>query len=152
MRVIDLTHTIKEDMPVYPGTGTPKLLPANSYEENGFKETLVSFYSHTGTHVDPPAHLFADRTTLDAFAPEQFLGKALVIDCTHLREGEAIGMKELSKYGGKADAVDFLLFDRMGRAMGDRGVLWRLSLHRRGGSAAYSERQLQGHRLRRDRA
>ena len=92
------------------GTGTPKLLPANSYEENGFKETLVSFYSHTGTHVDPPAHLFADRTTLDAFAPEQFLGKALVIDCTHLREGEAIGMKELSKYGGKADAVDFLLF------------------------------------------
>ena len=110
MRVIDLTHTIKEDMPVYPGTGTPKLLPANSYEENGFKETLVSFYSHTGTHVDPPAHLFADRTTLDAFAPEQFLGKALVIDCTHLREGEAIGMKELSKYGGKADAVDFLLF------------------------------------------
>lgn len=26
MRVIDLTHTIKEDMPVYPGTGTPKLL------------------------------------------------------------------------------------------------------------------------------
>lgn len=51
MRVIDLTHTIKEDMPVYPGTGTPKLLPANSYEENGFKETLVSFYSHTGTHV-----------------------------------------------------------------------------------------------------
>lgn len=132
MRVIDLTHTIKEDMPVYPGTGTPKLLPANSYEENGFKETLVSFYSHTGTHVDPPAHLFADRTTLDAFAPEQFLGKALVIDCTHLREGEAIGMKELSKYGGKAGCGRFsALCDRMGRAMGDRGVLWRLSLHRR---------------------
>ena len=59
MRVIDLTHTIKADMPVYPGTGTPKLEPANTYEENGFRETLVSFYSHTGTHMDPPAHLFA---------------------------------------------------------------------------------------------
>ena len=29
MRVLDLTHTIAENMPVYPGTGTPKLLPAN---------------------------------------------------------------------------------------------------------------------------
>ena len=110
MRVIDLTHTIKENMPVYPGTGTPKLEPANTYEENGFRETLVSFYSHTGTHMDPPAHLFAGRTTLDAFPASQFLGRALVIDCTHLREGEAITMKELRKYGGLEDTVDFLLF------------------------------------------
>ena len=110
MRVIDLTHTIKENMPVYPGTGTPKLEPANTYEENGFQETLVSFYSHTGTHMDPPAHLFAGRTTLDAFPASQFLGRALVIDCTHLREGEAITMKELRKYGGLEDTVDFLLF------------------------------------------
>ena len=100
MRVIDLTQTIKENMPVYPGAGTPKLEPANTYEENGFRETLVSFYSHTGTHMDPPAHLFAGRTTLDAFPASQFLGRALVIDCTHLREGEAITMKELRKYGG----------------------------------------------------
>ena len=110
MRVIDLTHTIKADMPVYPGTGTPKLETANTYEENGFRETLVSFYSHTGTHMDPPAHLFAGRTTLDAFPASQFLGRALVIDCTHLREGEAITMKELRKYGGLEDTVDFLLF------------------------------------------
>ena len=110
MRVIDLTHTIKADMPVYPGTGTPKLEPANTYEENGFRETLVSFYSHTGTHMDPPAYLFAGRTTLDAFPASQFLGCALVIDCTHLKEGEAITMKELRKYGGAEDTVDFLLF------------------------------------------
>lgn len=110
MRVIDLTHTIKGDMPVYPGTGTPKLETANTYEENGFRETLVSFYSHTGTHMDPPAHLFAGRTTLDAFPASQFLGRALVIDCTHLRGGEAITMKELRKYGGAEDTIDFLLF------------------------------------------
>ena len=60
--------------------------------------------------MDPPAHLFAGRTTLDAFPASQFLGRALVIDCTHLREGEAITMKELRKYGGAEDTVDFLLF------------------------------------------
>ena len=39
MKVIDLTHTITEHMPVYPGTETPLFLPANSYEKDGFKET-----------------------------------------------------------------------------------------------------------------
>ena len=63
MKIIDLTHTISEDMPVYPGTEPPVLKPANTYEKDGFRETLLSLYSHTGTHVDPPAHLFADRAT-----------------------------------------------------------------------------------------
>ena len=31
MKVIDLTHTISEDMPVYPGTEKPKLTTANTY-------------------------------------------------------------------------------------------------------------------------
>ena len=39
MRVIDLTHTIREGMPVYPGTEPPVLAAANSYEKDGFKET-----------------------------------------------------------------------------------------------------------------
>ena len=39
MKVIDLTHTIRPDMPVYPGTEPPQFLPANSYEKDGFKET-----------------------------------------------------------------------------------------------------------------
>ena len=46
MRVIDLTHTINENMPVYPGTDTPKLIPANTYEKNGFKETFLQIYTH----------------------------------------------------------------------------------------------------------
>ena len=63
MRVIDLTHTIKEDMPVYPGTDTPKFIPANSYEKDGFKETLLQIYTHTETHMDPPVHLFSGKTS-----------------------------------------------------------------------------------------
>ena len=119
MRVIDLTHTINETMPVYPGTEPPKLIPANSYEENGFKETLLQFYSHTGTHVDPPAHLFAGRTTLDQFPIEQFTGKALVIDCRGLREGEDIST---------GSGFSPVLFG-VGRALGNRRVFWRVSLY-----------------------
>lgn len=111
MKVIDLTHTIRENMPVYPGTEPPGFEPANSYEKDGFKETKLTMFTHTGTHMDPPAHLFAGRTTLDQFPPEQFIGKALVIDCRDLAEGEAITMDRLKKYGGKVDEADFLLFN-----------------------------------------
>ena len=111
MKVIDLTHTIKEDMPVYPGTEAPTLKAANSYEVDGFKETRLSMFSHTGTHIDPPAHLFADKKTLDAFSAEQFIGKALVIDCRDLKDGEVITMDRLKKKGADLEKAEFLLFN-----------------------------------------
>lgn len=110
MKVIDLTHTIRGDMPVYPGTEPPTFQPANTYEKDGFKETKVSMFTHTGTHMDPPAHLFADRTALDQFPADQFIGKALVIDCRELREGDAITMNHLRRYGDRVEKADFLLF------------------------------------------
>ena len=111
MKVIDLTHVIAADMPVYPGTEPPRLESANTYEANGFKETLLTMYSHTGTHMDPPAHLFPGRTTLDQFPVSQFVGRALVIDCRDLPEGAAITMDRVRPYGDKARQADFLLFN-----------------------------------------
>ena len=111
MRVIDLTHTIREGMPVYPGTEPPRLRPASSYERDGFRETLLQLYSHTGTHVDPPAHLFAEGTTLDRLPPEQFIGRALVIDCRDLAAGEGITAERISRRGELAERADFLLFN-----------------------------------------
>ena len=111
MKVIDLTHTIAAGMPVYPGTEPPVLEPANSYERDGFRETKLTMYTHTGTHMDPPAHIFPGRTTLDAFPAEQFIGWALAIDCRMLSEGEPITMAQLAPYGDKVGAADFLLFN-----------------------------------------
>ena len=111
MKIMDLTHTISEDMPVYPGTETPTLATANTYEKDGFKETKLNMYSHSGTHVDPPAHLFADKITLDEYPVSQFVGDAIVIDCKHLKDGEFITMKELAPCGEDLNKVDFLLFN-----------------------------------------
>ena len=105
MKVYDLTHSISPDMPVYPGTEPPSLTVANTYERDMFKETLISMYSHTGTHIDPPAHIIEGRTTLDAFPASQFIGQALVIDCTALSDGESITMATLAPYQVNAELV-----------------------------------------------
>ena len=110
MKIVDLTHTIQNDMPVYPGTELPTLIPANSYDIDGFRETKLCMYSHTGTHIDPPAHIFDGKLTLDRFPIDHFIGKALVIDCTAFSEGELIPLSHLKSYGEKVRQVDFLLF------------------------------------------
>jgi len=111
MKIIDLTQTICETMPVYPGTEQPKLTVANTHEKDGFRETLLSFYSHTGTHMDAPFHIFADRTRLNELPAEQFVGKALVIDCRNVGTGGEISMEYVEKVRELADKAEFLLFN-----------------------------------------
>lgn len=126
MHIIDLTHEITEGMPVYPGTEGPRLTAASTYERDGFKETLITMYTHTGTHMDPPAHVIAGATTLDRLPADRFVGTALVVDCLDVGEGQRMTMEHIERCGSAADDVDFLLFhtgwDRFwddGRYFGD---------------------------------
>jgi len=110
MNIIDLTHVIEPGMPVYPGTEPPVLSAANGYEDSGFRETLLTLASHTGTHMDAPAHLFPDGAALDGFAPSQFVGTGLVVRCTDLAEGDEVPLARVLELGERAERVDFLLF------------------------------------------
>ena len=62
---IDLTHSIHEHMPVYPGTEQPRIITGCSIEKDGFLEKKLTFYSHTGTHMDAPAHMLKDGKCLE---------------------------------------------------------------------------------------
>jgi kynurenine formamidase len=110
MRVIDLTHTIAESMPVYPGTEGPVLASGSSYEKDGFRETILTLFSHTGTHMDAPNHLFPHQSTLDTLPAGQFVGSALVVDCSSVGEGGLITLEHLATYGGAVEEAEFLLF------------------------------------------
>ncbi|MEA4971052.1 MAG: cyclase family protein [Candidatus Pelethousia sp.] len=107
MRILDLTRPIESAMPVFPGTEPPTLRPANTIEKDGFAETLLSFYSHTGTHMDAPAHIFKGAPTLDIFPAGRFVGTALVLDCTGIAE---IGLDILHRAGPALESAEFLLF------------------------------------------
>ena len=110
MKIIDLTHAITEQMPMYPGTVAPTLHISHNHNDHGFQETFINLYSHTGTHIDAPAHLYPDGLTLDKYPIEQFVGSALVVDCRKLEKGEKISMPLLEEKGNAIDEVDFLLF------------------------------------------
>lgn len=110
MKIIDLTHTIAADMPVYPGTAQPLLQEGSSYENDGFLETVLTMFSHTGTHIDAPRHLFANGKSLDRFPAEHFTGRALMIDCRHKQPGELISLRDLPAVASQLDQAEFFLF------------------------------------------
>jgi len=77
--IIDLSHFIKENMPVYPGTESPVIENACLIHNCGYSELRIRMYTHTGTHLDAPAHILEHGSTLSDFSVRKFIGTALVV-------------------------------------------------------------------------
>jgi kynurenine formamidase len=81
MPIIDLTHPIHPGMPVYPGDSQPTITPSATIQQDGYLAHRLTLTTHTGTHLDAPAHLIPGGKTLDQFPISHFHGTARVVDC-----------------------------------------------------------------------
>ncbi len=71
--------------------------------------------THTGTHVDPPAHFVAGGLTVDALPLDVLVGPAVVAD---LRGGGSIGPDQLDALGVPTGTTRLLLKTSAGPAPG----------------------------------
>ena len=110
MNIIDLTHTINNDMTIFPGGDKPNNKVISTVMENGWKETRLYMDSHNGTHIDAPAHVIHDGITLDKIDVVNFIGKAALIDCSFLNKNEKIGFDLIEKNKKNIDKCDFIIF------------------------------------------
>lgn len=108
MEIVDLSHTISPDMPVYPGTEPPVFSTACTIEGIGFMEKKITLYSHTGTHMDAPSHIIPGAKTLDLMPPDRFVGKGAVIDLG-VNDGHTIDIEILKPHQGRIERSEFLL-------------------------------------------
>ncbi|MEG2176139.1 MAG: cyclase family protein [Oscillibacter sp.] len=108
--IIDLTHTITADMPMYPGSSAPVMTATGTLTRTGFRETQIQLSSHTGTHMDAPAHILRDGTYLDVLPASQFCGRAAVVDVSQPEIGSVITADFLRSLNGALRSADFVLF------------------------------------------
>jgi arylformamidase len=105
MRVIDLTHPISGEMPVYfpwhPGT---QLEQTATYAEEHCVVHRLSIGTHSGTHIDAPSHIFEGMPTIDRCDPSLWCLDAQVLDFTPRRPCEAITVDEIRAKSPKAGA------------------------------------------------
>jgi arylformamidase len=107
MRVYDLSHDIRPNMPVFPGMSQPKLEKPFAVASHGYAETLLTMLSHTGTHMDAPAHMNENGKTLDSYPASSFIGKAMVIE---VQDKHEIDLKFLKQNESQIKGLDFILF------------------------------------------
>lgn len=84
-------------LPVYPGDAPAKFKTLLSYDK-GDKLALsgLDMGTHTGTHIDAPAHFVKGGATIDKIGLDQLNGPAIVIECS--RDAAIIDAAELNKH------------------------------------------------------
>ncbi len=108
MKIIDLSHLLNSNTPVYPGTEQPIFDQANTIINDGFAETKITMFSHTGTHMDAPSHMLVGAKSLDALNPSAFYGNAICIDCIDVINA-TISVEHLLPFKEKIQQVDFVI-------------------------------------------
>src|SRR3989337_2615604 len=62
-RLVDLSHEYREDFPLFPGAQPTTRQTVVTVEQDGFYGQRWSFWEHTCTHMDVPAHFIAGGRT-----------------------------------------------------------------------------------------
>lgn len=94
MQIIDLTHSIENNMPHFGAAWhcATSLEQMGKIESVGRNTTKVTVGSHCGTHIDAPAHFIKNGRTIDEIELLELIGKVSIFDFSHLEENECINI------------------------------------------------------------
>ena len=79
MKPIDLSLTISESIPSFPGSPTPQFIDWSNLKEDGYNLELLFLSSHTGTHLDAPYHFVKNGLKINQIPLERLVGKGIII-------------------------------------------------------------------------
>ena len=78
--VVDLTHVIRPDMPLWPGDPPVELQEVAQTATHGFYLRRFTMGEHSGTHMNAPRSFDCQGASIDAYSPSDLVVPAIVID------------------------------------------------------------------------
>jgi kynurenine formamidase len=109
MEVIDLTHTIHDDIQIYPGDPKPLISRGLTHEKDYCHVDLLKLGSHTGTHIDAPYHFFKDGQRIDEIPVQRFIGNGILIDVSRKSERGLIDIADFESSASEVKNGDFVI-------------------------------------------
>jgi kynurenine formamidase len=85
MRYIDLSHTVNESTPVFPGDAAPEIKKLADGEKDGFTIFQTKNNNHTGTHIDAPLHMISNGKRISDYPVDAFFGQGVLIEAYNLK-------------------------------------------------------------------
>ena len=83
MKTIDLSHVLFHGAPSYPSDPDVIINKEKDIQKNKSLLHNISFGTHSGTHLDVPAHTIEKGKTLSDFPLYAFMGTAVLLDDTN---------------------------------------------------------------------
>ena len=105
MNLIDLTHTIRRNIPVFPGDEPIQLDQVRTIEDDGFTNFRLTSEMHVGTHLDGPLHKIPGSPLISELPIEMFTGHGILLD---VRGKSTIVFRE--SYRSQIPAESIVLF------------------------------------------
>jgi len=99
VKIIDLSHNLFHGAPSYPSDPDISINKEKDIDKDNSLLHSIRFGTHSGTHLDVPAHIIYGGKTLSDFPLEAFFGAAVQID--------KFNYTQIEGYIGKIDAVIF---------------------------------------------
>lgn len=84
--LIDISWPISPDMTAYKDRKVVVFEATKTFDKDEVREALVTLGTHSGTHVDAPAHFVKDGKTIDQISLDHFIGSCRVLDMTVCKE------------------------------------------------------------------
>ena len=94
---IDLSVTLNEQTPAFPGDAPTKIELANRLERDGNNDHYISMNNHAGTHIDAPWHMVAAGKRVDVIPLEQCIGRGRLIPIQDSFSLEAVQQADISE-------------------------------------------------------
>ncbi|GGF98438.1 cyclase family protein [Paenibacillus abyssi] len=118
MRMVDLSHILEEDMPVYPTHSRYFHTQWDSFETGSpalVCQLLIN--EHCGTHIDATAHFLREGDPQHRYMSEteltQCYGRALTLDFSHYTDQDLVSKLEIEQWENSNQTIeegDIVLF------------------------------------------
>jgi arylformamidase len=112
--VIDLTHLMELDMPVWPTHPRFFQNEVESWDKNEDSYlNQLSFGEHTGTHVDAPVHFIKGGKSIADIDALHLISHAVKIDMSYIPPAQTIGIEQIKIWEEKHQPIkenDIVIF------------------------------------------
>jgi len=100
VKYLDLTLTVSESIPNFPGSPSPQFIAWSTIKDDGYNLELLFLSSHTGTHLDAPYHFTKKGAKIHQIPVTRLIGVALLIKIKKVKD-QTITKKDLLDFEQK---------------------------------------------------
>jgi len=105
MKIIDLTLTVSDKTPTFPGSPQPNFIPWENIKEDGYNLEVLFLSSHTGTHMDAPHHFLEKGVKIHEISLEKLVSEAALIQCRK-SSNQSITKVDIQKFEKKHGKIE----------------------------------------------